>query len=71
MKTTLAFSLPEERFEFEAALKGPTLYSALYLIDTHLRNRLKYHELTNETRSELEEVRELISQELLSALGDI
>ena len=42
MKATLEFTLPEERAEFEAASAAGALCSALYDIDNHFRDKVKY-----------------------------
>ncbi len=68
MKATLTFDLPDDRFELEVANAAGELHSALLEIERHLRSRLKYAELSTETRLELETIRELLPRDLLGRL---
>tara|TARA_R110000823_G_scaffold87888_3_gene195836 strand:- start:49 stop:243 length:195 start_codon:yes stop_codon:yes gene_type:complete len=42
MKATLEFDLPDEKEEFEIAVKSRDYYSQLWDIDQHLRSLLKH-----------------------------
>lgn len=57
-KAILEFSLPDEKPEFEQAVKGAHYDYALHELDQHLRARLKYEDLSEEVREALEKVRE-------------
>lgn len=60
MKAYLIFNLPEEREQFHYAQKGIDYAMALDEVDNHLRNRLKYEELSDEVHEALEQVRNLL-----------
>jgi hypothetical protein len=47
MTATLSFNLPEDRYEFDAAIQGEQWRSALNELDQELRNRIKYEENKN------------------------
>lgn len=47
MTATLSFNLPEDRYEFDAAVQGEQWRSALNELDQELRNRIKYEENKN------------------------
>lgn len=68
MKATLMFNLPDDRPEFEIANSAGALHTALLDVERHLRDRLKYAELSTETRLELETIRELLPRDLLGRL---
>lgn len=65
MKAILEFNLPEDSSEHLLAVSASELYSALCEIDRSLRNRIKHGDLSDETRAELEAIRELIPQPLI------
>jgi len=60
MIATLTFNLPEEQEAFDAAMEGQGARIALSEIRTHLRNRLKYGEISEEVSNELREVQTLL-----------
>lgn len=60
MKATLHFNLPDDDYQFEAACQAGALASTLSEVERHLRDRLKYGELSTEAKNELEEVRTII-----------
>lgn len=65
-KVVIKFNLPEEEPDFIRAMKGSEAVSALWNIDNHIRNILKYeHSLDSKLRSELEEIRRMIPEEFL------
>lgn len=64
MRATLEFSLPEEREELDHALKGTDAVAVLHAMDNYLRERLKYHELTDEVATVLQEVRTKLHEEV-------
>ena len=47
MTATLSFNLPEDRYEFDAAIQGEQWRSALNELDQELRSRIKYEENKN------------------------
>ena len=59
MIATLRFSLPDEREEFECALKGIEYKIQLDEIYNFCRNRLKHGEHTESENELLEQIREL------------
>jgi predicted nucleic acid-binding OB-fold protein len=58
---SLHFFLPRENQEFLAASCAGRLTSAIDEISQHIRSRIKYQELGDEARSELELVRAVLS----------
>lgn len=67
MTATLSFNLPEDRYEFDAAVQGDLWRSALNELDQELRNRIKYEENKNALcPNTMSFIRERIS-ELLAA----
>lgn len=66
---TLEFELPREKQELDRALAADTAFSTLSELAQHLRSRLKYAELSEETRAELTAVRELLPFELMDRLS--
>ena len=56
-KAQLVFNLPEEDREFRLAIDANKWYCALWDLDTHLRNKLKHTELTDEQHKLYEELR--------------
>lgn len=55
---TIKFNLPEENYEFECAIKGMEYRALLDDMDSYLRNKLKYEELSDDTYKALEQARE-------------
>jgi hypothetical protein len=67
MKATLAFNLPDEQAEFDAARLGRAALSALWQIDQRCRSLIKHGEPTDEERRLAQEIRAMIEPELLEA----
>jgi hypothetical protein len=65
MKATLAFNLPDEQAEFDAARLGRAALSALWQIDQHCRSLLKHGEPTTQEGRLAKEIRAMIPGELL------
>jgi hypothetical protein len=57
MKATLKFNLPEDQAEFDFAVQGSKMYSALWDISQELRALWKYEELTDEEFKIVEKIR--------------
>ena len=53
MKATLEYNLPEDRIEHQRAVHSGEAWSALYNIDSMLRNLLKYGNNDYKTAEEL------------------
>jgi hypothetical protein len=47
MTATLSFNLPEDRYEFDAAIQGEQWRNTLSELDQELRNCIKYEENKN------------------------
>ena len=60
MKATLAFDLPDDQGDFDAALLGREAISALWEIDQHCRAILKHGDPSDEVRQLCETLREMI-----------
>ena len=61
MKATLEFDLPDEKEEFEIAVKSRDYYSQLWDIDQHLRSLLKHGDPEAQSTRELaENIRNMI-----------
>jgi hypothetical protein len=57
MKAKLTFNLPEDQAEFDFAVQGSNMYSALWDISQELRTLWKYEELTDEEFKIVEKIR--------------
>ena len=57
MKAKLIFNLPEDQAEFDFAVQGSNMYSALWDISQELRTLWKYEELTDEEFKIVEKIR--------------
>lgn len=64
VKAILSFRLPLEEREHSMALRGSEFFSALRAVADHLRSRMKYGELTEPARAELEDVRALLFEQV-------
>ena len=62
---TLRFRLPDEDAEYRAAIHGSEAKSTLWEIDQRCRSLLKHGQPTPAERALAEEIRALISYELL------
>ena len=57
MKATLEFNMPEDQVEFDFAVQGSKMYSALWDISQELRTLWKYEELSDEEWKMVERIR--------------
>ena len=57
MKAKLTFNLPEEQAEFDFAVQGGKMYSALWDISQELRAIWKHEELSDEEFKMIERIR--------------
>ena len=57
MKATLEFNMPEDQVEFDFAVQGGKMYSALWDISQELRTLWKYEELKQEEWDMVERIR--------------
>lgn len=64
MRAILSFNLPEEEYEFRQAARASELAAAINDALQHIRARLKYGEVSDEMRQELEAVREILPGDL-------
>jgi hypothetical protein len=62
MHAILRFRLPEEQTEFTAAMQGADAKAAIWAVDQHCRGVLKHGEPSEETRQQLEQIRELLRE---------
>ena len=58
MKAILEFDLPDDQHEFELAIQGAAMYSALWDISQELRTMTKYEELNEAEWNIAERIRE-------------
>jgi hypothetical protein len=58
MKATLEYNLPEDKHDFDLAIQGATMYSALWDISQELRTLWKYEELSEEEWKMVERIRD-------------
>ena len=69
MKAILEFYLPEENYDFQAAINGHNYKSAIWEFDQLLRSEMKYKELSSETYNAYEwcreELRKILEQDNL------
>jgi len=69
MKAVLEFDLPEDNYDFQAAINGNNYKSAIYNFDQLLRSEMKYKELSNETYNAYEwcrdELRKILAEDNL------
>ena len=56
----LRFRLPDEQPELTAAMQGRDAKAMLWLVDQHCRSILKHGEPSEETRQQLEHIREML-----------
>lgn len=57
MKATLEFNMPEDQVEFDFAVHGGKMYSALWDVSQELRTLWKYEELSEEEFKIVERIR--------------
>jgi len=69
MKAVLEFDLPEDNYDFQAAINGNNYKSAIYNFDQLLRSEMKYKELSDETYKAYkycrEELRKILEEDNL------
>ena len=58
MKAKLTFNLPEDKYEWENAIRADAMYAALWDISQELRTLWKYEELSEEEWKIVERIRE-------------
>ena len=58
MKAKLTFNLPDDQHEFDLAIQGGKMYSALWDISKELRTLWKYEELSEEEWNMVERIRD-------------
>jgi len=71
MNGTLTFNLPEEQIEFETAVNAYKYRGIISELDTFLRNKLKYSELTDEEYKVYDTVRQQLWNEINNENLDI
>lgn len=59
-KSSLEFSLPEEKRELKLALNSGEIYSCLWEVDQYCRGILKHGDPSQEIREHLENIRRII-----------
>lgn len=64
MKATLTFTLPEDREDFDDAVRGSEWKQAVRDVMDELRNRIKYGELPEAEVATLEAVRSMVLEVL-------
>ena len=64
MKATLKFNLPEDREEFEQAVRASDIHAALWDFKQKLRGHIKYEEHSHEVYEMLDKVRDELNQSL-------
>ena len=62
MHAILRFRLPDEQTEFDAAMQGADAKAVLCAVDQHCRSILKHGEPSEETRQQLEQIREMLRE---------
>ena len=66
MKATLTYNLPDEQFEFDAAVKGAKAQSILLEMDQEMRAIIKYQDgLLPEVYDMVERLRDLLRSKCL------
>jgi len=66
MKATLIYNLPDEQFEFDAAVKGTKAQSILLEMDQEMRSIIKYQDgLLPEVYDMVERLRDLLRAKCL------
>jgi hypothetical protein len=58
MKAVLKFNLPDEQHDFDLAIQGGKMYSALWDISQELRTLWKYEELNDDEFKIVEKIRD-------------
>jgi len=58
----IRFRLPEEQPEFDAAMQGRDAKAVIWAVDQHCRSILKHGEPSEETRQQIEQIREMLRE---------
>lgn len=58
MKAKLTFDLPEDKYEWENAMRADAMYSVLWDLSQELRTLWKYEELSEEEWNMVERIRD-------------
>lgn len=58
MKTIMEFNLPQDQIEFDLAIQGSKMYSALWDISQELRQLWKYEQLSDAEFKMVERIRD-------------
>ncbi len=66
MKAILVFELPEDKEHFDAASKGMDWAIIAWDMDQMMRQKLKYAELTNDSRKVIEDLRSTLNDMLIN-----
>lgn len=61
-KAILEYDLPEERDDFDLAMKAAHLDYVIYELDNYLRGKLKYGELTDDQDRLYQEIRDKLTE---------
>jgi hypothetical protein len=71
-KISLHFNLsdPDDKRNFNMALRGDEAYHILWLVDNVLRQKLKYGNLSEEVEEHLQEIRSLLNSEAVDRMVD-
>jgi hypothetical protein len=64
MRATLEFNLPDEESDFRRAVEASKWYFVLMELFQHVRKRLKYEQLDEQTIAALEDVRGVLLGEM-------
>ena len=65
-KVTIEFDIIEDKDEMEMCLNGSKWYLVAWELDQHLRKKLKWENLSEETYNQLEKTRNLIYELMCS-----
>lgn len=64
MRATLEFDLPDDQYDFRAAVDGPDWRAVVEDLVTHLRSQIKYGQLDDATAQAYEAVRAHVWDEI-------
>lgn len=62
MKATLTFDLPDDRDAFDAAFRGAEWRALCLALDARMRDMCKHGDPSDETRSALDELRDMVTE---------
>jgi len=66
MKAILEFELPEDKEHFDVTSRGMDWALVVWDMDQMMRQRLKYAELTNDSRKVIEDLRSTLNDMLIN-----